>query len=210
MTDVFEDDSSVNIVMEFFEGKTLYQWLKQNLKKEKAPPATKQKIISTVFYQMCEAIALAHAYGIVHRDIKLDNFMIHVDPITKEITTKIIDFGLSAVLYQGEKATLTVGSIAYLSPEILHKQPYDFKTDVWSLGISLYCMLTGKLPFVDDTVEQTISNIKRKEVNFDKPCWADVPASAKELVSLMLTKDPAKRPNVDAVLEHKWLKRRRT
>ena len=54
-----------------------------------------------------------------------------------------------------------------MSPEILSKQPYDFKTDVWSMGISLYCLLTGKLPFIGDTVEQTVSNIKKKQLNFE-------------------------------------------
>lgn len=113
----------------------------------------------------------AHIRGIVHRDIKLDNFLIRQDPLTKQYVIKLIDFGLSTVNFTFEKCTLMVGSVAYLSPEIVFKRPYDMKTDVWSLGIALYTLLTGRLPFVGETIEKTIVNIKHKELNYEQSCW---------------------------------------
>lgn len=108
-----------------------------------------------------------HKRGIIHRDIKLDNFLVALDANKGSFKTRIIDFGLATVNFSYEKCTLMVGSIAYLSPEIVNKRPYEYKTDVWSMGIALYTLLTGKLPFLGESVEKTIENIKKRELNFD-------------------------------------------
>lgn len=108
-----------------------------------------------------------HSRGIMHRDIKLDNFLVAYDAQSGTYQTRIIDFGLATVNFSYEKCTLMVGSIAYLSPEIVNKQPYEFKTDVWSMGIALYTLLTGKLPFLGENVEKTIENIKKRDLNLD-------------------------------------------
>lgn len=80
VVDVFEDDdTTINLVMDFFDGKSLYQWMKKDLKSDR----NKEKVIQQVFKDMCEAVAFVQSRGIVHRDIKLDNFMIQVHPITK-------------------------------------------------------------------------------------------------------------------------------
>ena len=92
-----------------------------------------------------------------------------------------------------EKCTLMVGSIAYLSPEIVNKQPYDYKTDVWSMGVALYTLLTGKLPFLGDNVDKTIDNIKNREINFEQSSWKDISFTAKDLVLSMLHKDDKRR-----------------
>ena len=143
--DVFEDSSTLNLVMELFEGESLYKWMKSELPNLQNREAEVQK----VYRQITAAITHLHSRGIVHRDIKLDNFLISRDRNHQsQWVTKVIDFGLSTVLLQNQTSTISVGSIAYLSPEILKRLPYNRKTDVWSMGVVLYTLLTGNLPFV--------------------------------------------------------------
>jgi serine/threonine protein kinase len=91
--------------------------------------------------------------------------VILLDPYSTEPSIKLLDFGLSAVLLQGERRQQPVGSVAFLSPEIVREQAHDFATDIWSLGIVLYTLLTGRMPFVTKTKEKTLFNIKYKDIN---------------------------------------------
>ena len=137
------------------------------MKNELPMSNNRERDCQAVFVKACEALMHAHNLGIIHRDIKLDNFLVAYDANRGTHKVRIIDFGLATVNFSYEKCTLMVGSIAYLSPEIVHKQPYEYKTDVWSMGIALYTLLSGKLPFLGDNVEKTIENIKKREINFD-------------------------------------------
>lgn len=78
--------------------------------------------------------------------------------------------------------TETVGSVAYLSPEIIKGSPHGLKTDVWSLGIVLYIVLTGRMPFIDREVEKTKFNIVHKDLDLSRPSWERVSNAAKDLV----------------------------
>jgi serine/threonine protein kinase len=97
---------------------------------------------------MCLALNHAHQRGVLHRDIKLDNILIFKNKKTGEKQVKLIDFGLSAILQPEQKSPHCCGSLAYSAPEIVDKTPHDVKADIWSLGICLYIILTGRLPFV--------------------------------------------------------------
>lgn len=102
--------------------------------------------------------------------------------------------------------TEVVGSVAYLSPEIISKQPHDRSTDVWSMGIVLYILLTGRMPFVDKEVERTKANIVGKDLDFAKASWERVSQEAISLVKAMLEKDPTKRIKAGDLHRHEWLK----
>ncbi|TNV87973.1 hypothetical protein FGO68_gene7890 [Halteria grandinella] len=204
LVDVFEDEAhNLNIVMELFESKSLYQWMKNDLPKS----ANRERDVLTVFKKASEALMFAHSRGIIHRDIKLDNFLVAYDASKGLYKTRIIDFGLATVNFSYEKCTLMVGSIAYLSPEIVNKKPYEYKTDVWSMGIALYTLLTGKLPFLGENVDKTIENIKKREINFDQSSWKSISFTAKDLVLSMLQKDEDKRLSMTKVMEHRWIKK---
>jgi serine/threonine-protein kinase len=82
--------------------------------------------------------------------------MVIIDPLSKEPTPKFIDFGLSAILLQNEKCGDVVGSIAFMSPELVVSQPYDKRTDIWSIGIILYILLTGRYPFINSVPKMTL------------------------------------------------------
>ena len=84
---------------------------------------------------------------------------------------KLIDFGLSAVVTTDEWLLENCGSLAFCSPEIICNKPHSLSTDVWSLGIVLYTILTKRMPFVTSTWDQTVFNIVNKPINFNQPCW---------------------------------------
>jgi serine/threonine protein kinase len=120
---------------------------------------------------------------------------------------KLIDFGLSICLCPGEKTKDICGTLAYCSPEIVKKEPYDSKTDVWSLGIVAYSVLRGKLPFVTESKKETIENIISLEIQFSNEKWRHISPLAKDLITAVLEKDPRKRLKVDHILEHPWFER---
>jgi serine/threonine protein kinase len=102
----------------------------------------------------------------------------------------LIDFGLSKVLVPClERSVDPYGTLAYCSPEIISKKPHSSKTDVWSLGIVLYTMLTRRMPFISQDEEQTKNNILFRNLNFEQPQWQTVSEEAKDLLVKMLDKE---------------------
>lgn len=88
-----------------------------------------------------------HSYGIMHRDLKLENIM--MTNKTEFSVPKLVDFGLAKILSPQETATEPFGTVGYAAPEILKKLPYNKIVDVWSLGVIIYVLLVGFMPFVD-------------------------------------------------------------
>ncbi len=129
--------------------------------------------------------------------------MHYTNPRSREvgnIQPKLIDFGLSTILTHDEWLTETSGTLAFCSPEIVSNEPHSFSTDVWSLGIVLYTMVTRRMPFVTQTWEQTVFNIRYKPINTKQPCWEGVSSLAKDLVFKMLYKNPHNRLSITEVL----------
>jgi serine/threonine protein kinase len=121
------------------QGKDLFDYIaKRNYKL----PEERAKAI---IYQIMLGVRYLHSFGIVHRDLKLENIMMtesndHGQP-------KIVDFGLSKIIGPSETATEPFGTLGYVAPEVLKKSPYSFSCDIWSLGCILYALLSGSLPF---------------------------------------------------------------
>ncbi|HWY48004.1 MAG TPA: serine/threonine-protein kinase, partial [Bryobacteraceae bacterium] len=166
------------IVMAYYDGETLAQRIKRGA----LPPA--QAI--SIALQMARGLAEAHSHKIIHRDIKASNAI-----ITRQGVVKIVDFGLARAI-QSASATLSTeisGSAAYMSPEQALGKPLDQRTDLWSLGVVLYEMLTGRLPFQGDTMPGMLMAV----VNSPPTPIEDIPAALQEIVYHALAKDPARR-----------------
>ena len=143
--------------------------------------------------QMLSAVKHLHEHNIVHRDLKPENFLMNDKTENAEI--KLIDFGLSKRFSQKEqvqKMHTVVGTPYYVAPEVL-KGEYDQRCDVWSLGVILFVFLCGYPPFEGDENKEIFKNILKKPLQFDPQDWDKVSKEAKELITMMLEKDPSKR-----------------
>ncbi len=138
------------IVTEFIHGPTLREWLDQ---KHDPRPA----IAAMIVHRLCLALCCAHKSGIVHRDIKPENVMIR----TEDGCVKLMDFGIAQIL-DNQKLTMTgqlIGSPAYMAPELINGRPLDARTDLFSLGIMLYQLSTGALPFSGRNPHEVLNRI---------------------------------------------------
>jgi len=128
-----------------------------------------------------------HEFGIVHRDLKLENIMMSDN--SERSIPKLVDFGLAKIIGPNETATEPFGTLGYVAPEVLKKQPYSFSCDVWSFGCIIYAMLSGSLPFDHETQKETIRMTIEDKLVFDLPCWNRISETAKELITNLLVKD---------------------
>jgi serine/threonine protein kinase len=121
---------------------------------------------------------------------------------------KIMDFGLSKILGKKEKSTDGFGTLTFVSPEVLIRKPYNKEVDIWSLGVILYLMLSGDLPFDDpDDNEQKIAKaIVYQEVKFPNDKFGKRSKAVIELIQGCLTKDPKSRIKVDEIIKSDWIK----
>jgi serine/threonine protein kinase len=175
--EVGEDKGRHFIAMEYLEGQTL----RSVLDVEGSLPLDR---VIDIAKQICDALEYAHSKGVIHRDIKPDN--IQVLPGGKHI--KITDFGIARIM---EEPGITVdgqvfGTPSYMSPEQITGKPLDARTDIFSLGVMLYEMLTGKKPFTGDTVVTITYNILNQEVVFPPT----IPPQVEHVLRKCLAKDP--------------------
>ena len=187
-------DSTHFITTEFIDGETLRLHL----------ASTRMNLdeVLDIAAQIASALAAAHAAGITHRDIKPENVMIRSDRIVK-----VLDFGLAklapspntAVDLQGPTRSMVrtnpgmvMGTVQYMSPEQARGQSVDARTDIWSLGVMLYEMLTGRVPFAGETPSHVIVSILEKEPS-PVARFSEVPAELERIVCKALRKDKTER-----------------
>lgn len=175
------DDGRLFIAMACYEGETLRTRLERG--------AMNVRDAAEIFLQLCEGLAQAHEHGIVHRDVKPGNVM-----LTRDGGVKLLDFGL-ALLNESVRTTVpgnSIGTPAYMSPEQFRGETCDARTDIWSLGVVLYEMLTGQLPFrrgAQGMMFAVMTDDPRPPSSF----WSSIPQALDVVVLSALEKNPARR-----------------
>ena len=147
-------------------------------------------------------IAYCHEKGLVHCDLKPENILLaSSDP--NETLMKIIDFGNSSFCESGQRLKSKFGSVYYVAPEVLQAS-YNEKCDVWSLGVILFLMLSGKPPFNGNNDQAILTAVYKGEFSMNTPEWENISEEAKDLISKMLIKDFELRISAKDALNHSW------
>jgi len=175
------------IVMELVEGGSLYE-------QQAADQRHSLKEMISIANQVCTALEHAHAHGIVHRDLKPENILIAPDG-----SVKLTDFGLArTVATRLSSEGSIVGTVFYLAPEQALGQETDGRTDLYALGVILYELATGRLPFTADDVLAVISQHLHVPVVSPRQHNADIPPALDALIVKLLSKQPHERPGTAA------------
>lgn len=152
--------------------------------------------------QICEAVAYMHSQSIVHLDLKPENIMCtnsacHV--------IKIIDFGLAKRIDAQNELKVMLGTPEFIPPEIINFEAVGFQSDMWSVGVIAYVLLSGLSPFMGDNDAETFANITRAQFDFDDEAFDNISDDAKDFISKLLVKRKDKRLNAEECLRHKWI-----
>ena len=199
LLDHLENMDYIYIIMEYIEGGTLGQYFKKKHFNFSERQAT------NIMYQIANGIKYLHKYGIVHRDLKPDNIMITQQ--NEYGVIKIMDFGLSKIVSPQEKMTDGYGTLSYVSPEILLRSPYNKEVDIWSMGVILFYMLSGRLPFRGTKEQEVAEKIVYDDLEFDEDDWETRSQKVKDLIVSCLEKKTEDRISIDEFINHPWFKK---
>ncbi|KAI3989460.1 hypothetical protein MKX01_022735 [Papaver californicum] len=194
----FEDDSYVYIAMELCEGGEL---LDRILSKKDSRYTEKDAAV--IVRQMLRVAAECHLNGLVHRDMKPENFLFK--SVKLDSPLKATDFGLSDFIKPGRKFQDIVGSAYYVAPEVL-KRKSGPESDVWSIGVITYILLCGRRPFWDKTEDGIFKEVLRNKPDFRRKPWPSISHSAKDFIKKLLVKDPRARLTAAQALSHPWVR----
>ncbi|XP_049279547.1 ovarian-specific serine/threonine-protein kinase Lok isoform X1 [Anopheles funestus] len=200
MHDIVDKPDSVYMVLEYMKGGDLLSRIIDN----KYLP---EKTAKLFFLQMCHAVKYLHEQGITHRDLKPDNILLEDE--NEYTLLKVSDFGLSKFVRKNSVMRTICGTPLYVAPEVLQtggRGSYTRKVDIWSLGVVLFTMLSGTLPFSDDYGSPAVEQIKRANFQMRHTVWKKVSPLAKKLIYEILSVNPNSRPTIEQLLRSTWLR----
>lgn len=198
LSETFEDSCWVYLVMELCEGGELFQQITE-------AKSFDELVASNYTRQMLLAVNYLHQNRIIHRDLKPENFLLANKGPVETGNLKLIDFGFAKRVALDEHCETLCGTLLYIAPEVLGER-YDFKADVWSLGIIVYLMLSGRLPWSNTRNNRILMQaVKEGVVTMDPRYWWSISDEAHNLVELLLTKDVEARPQAVHALQHCWV-----
>lgn len=200
LLDHFENAEYIFIVMEYIPGYNL----KEHIKKMESC-LFNESLAASIITQIANGLKYLHRLGIIHRDLKPENVML--TECNENGKIKIMDFGLSKILGSHEKTIDGFGTLVYVAPEVLKRVPYNKEIDIWSLGVILYLLMSGSLPFDDENDdEKAIANqIVYSNQMFDHTIWKEKSSLVIDLINKCLIKDPMNRIKIKEILEHQWI-----
>ncbi|KAM9384697.1 triple functional domain protein [Pholidichthys leucotaenia] len=197
LVDTYETPSSYAIVLEMADQGRLLDYIVSwgNLTEEK---------VAGYLHNILEALHYLHNCRIVHLDIKPENLLVFHTAIGQP-TVKLTDFSDAIQLNSAHYIHPLLGSPEFASPELVLGEPVSLTSDLWSLGVVTYVLLSGASPFLDESAEETCLNICRLDFSFPSDYFQGVSQAAREFVCLLLRTDPGRRPSAGLCLQEPWL-----
>uniref|UniRef100_A0A4X2K3H2 Myosin light chain kinase family member 4 n=1 Tax=Vombatus ursinus TaxID=29139 RepID=A0A4X2K3H2_VOMUR len=194
--DAFESKNDIVLVMEYVDGGELFdRIIDENCNLTE---------LDTILFikQICEGIKHMHQMYILHLDLKPENILC-VNRDAKQI--KIIDFGLARRYKPREKLRVNFGTPEFLAPEVVNYDFVSFPTDMWSIGVIAYMLLSGLSPFLGDNDAETLNNILACRWDLEEEEFRDISEEGKEFISKLLIKEKSWRISASEALKHPWL-----
>ncbi|XP_029904511.1 myosin light chain kinase 3 [Myripristis murdjan] len=194
--DAFESRTNLTLIMEYVEGGELFD----RIVDENYQLTELDAIIFTK--QICEGVQYLHQQYILHLDLKPENILC-VSSTGNQI--KIIDFGLARKYRPREKLKVNFGTPEFLAPEVVNYDFVSFPTDMWSVGVITYMLLSGLSPFLGDNDAETMNNILHANWDFDSEAFENVSNEAKDFISRLLIPVKSGRLSASGCMKHSWL-----
>nr|XP_032608789.2 death-associated protein kinase 2 isoform X2 [Taeniopygia guttata] len=195
---LFASTAEVVLVLELISGGELFDFIaeKEMLSEEEA---------IEFLGQILRGVEYLHARLIAHFDLKPENIMLQDKDVPKP-SIKIIDFGLAQQLQDGITFKSLCGTPQYIAPEVINYEPLSPATDMWSIGVITYILLSGLSPFQGETDAETLSNVVAGAYEFEERCFSQTSEMAKDFIRQLLVKEPERRMSAAECLLHPWIK----
>ncbi|CAL8115292.1 unnamed protein product [Orchesella dallaii] len=161
-----------------------------------------EKACAVFVRQICEGIEYIHSKNILHLDMKPENVMCTSKTGNR---IKIIDFGLARCYDPSKKLQVLFGTPEFVAPEVVNFEDISYATDMWSIGVITYVLLSGLSPFMGDSDVETMANVTIAKYDFDDESFDDISSDAKEFITKLLVKDKRQRMPANECLKHPWL-----
>lgn len=192
--EVVETSTRYYIITEYLSGGQLFERFSKS-------PVVNEKIAAKYMFDVIIALNFCHKNGLTNKDIKPENLLFEFD--APDAHLKLVDYGFSLLKNFSTGAKGPVGSVVYMPPEKF-KGEVSEKSDVWSVGVILFIILSGRVPFQGKTDAETMQKILNKPLSMNSKSWETVSEEAKDLVSKMLSKDPESRPTAEEIIMDPW------
>mmetsp|Transcript_17541 Transcript_17541/g.34237 ORF Transcript_17541/g.34237 Transcript_17541/m.34237 type:complete len:755 (+) Transcript_17541:30-2294(+) len=195
MKEIFESPDQMFIVMQYVAGGDLFDRI---IKRKRF----REEVAKQIIFNLLNGVKYLHDRGVVHRDLKPENILCGDEEDDSQVL--ITDFGLSKFARPAEVMSMPCGTLAYVAPEVLLLQGYGSSVDLWSIGVITYLLIRGGLPFDGATKGEIIERTLHGKVSFRHVCWETVSPNTTKFIEALLTKNSAKRLNVDQAIAHPW------
>jgi calcium-dependent protein kinase len=192
LENVFETSEDIHLVMEYMGGGELFQRLAQCKRYS-------EEMAVDLCRMMLSAVAYLHGKRIIHRDLKLENFLYEEG----SDNVKLVDFGLAKLFDRDSTLSEYCGTFCYMAPEVL-TQSYTEKADMWSMGVIAYALLVGEMPFRGRAAE-VVRKVKSSGPRSYSEKFFKLSTPARDFVKALLQRDPNRRPSARSALEHPWI-----
>uniref|UniRef100_S4R866 non-specific serine/threonine protein kinase n=1 Tax=Petromyzon marinus TaxID=7757 RepID=S4R866_PETMA len=199
--DAFETPTEIILVLEYAVGGEIF-----NQCVAEGEDAFTEVDVRRLMRQILEGVAFLHRNDVVHLDLKPQNILLTSASPLGDI--KIVDFGLSRRVNSAEELREIMGTPEYVAPEVLNYEPISKATDMWSVGVLAYVMLTGESPFLGEDKQETFLNVSQLNVSYEPEVFEGVSVQAVAFIQQLLVKAPHRRATAEHCLRHPWLSAR--
>ncbi|XP_029461931.1 serine/threonine-protein kinase 17B [Rhinatrema bivittatum] len=196
--EVYETMSEIILVLEYAAGGEIF-----SLCVGDQDETFTEKDVIQLLRQILEGVCYLHQNNIVHLDLKPQNILLSSTNPRGDV--KIVDFGMSRKIGTSSELREIMGTPEYVAPEILNYEPITTATDVWSIGVISYMLLTGESPFLGADKQETYLNISQVNVDYSEEIFSSVSDLAIDFIQTLLVRDPVDRATAEACLSHSWL-----